>query len=492
MFETETSNKPSTQKPHSWKPDAPVSFAASSAVLRSSPVPWPIKESHRRVILGFLRHCKVTKHPATVTHAKDYLQARAQASDPTEGAVEGLRWFFVQARAHAALPQGNAMDRPRDRMQPTLASADVGDSEWERALIAATRRRCFLWRTEQTYRAWAGRFAQFVAPRGMRTVGGPEVEQFLSELAVKTRASASTQKQALTALVFLFHEALRIDLGDISGFKRAEPGRRVPVVLSREECRRLFAQLEGTSQLMAQLAYGAGLRVSELVRLRVQDLDLTRGTVLVRAGKGNKDRPAPLSARLVEPLRAHFERLRELHAEDQAAGIPGVWLPEGLERKFRGSAAECTLGKEWIWQWVFPSRELSTDPQSGLRRRHHVLDGTFQKVIKAAAVQAAIDKRVTPHVLRHSFATHLLEAGTDIRTVQDLLGHESVETTQIYTHVMQKPGWACGRRWMGDRVPWARGSSKFQVQAPSANEISATEISKLFFGHKEAQEGQKK
>lgn len=257
------------------------------------------------------------------------------------------------------------MPLPRDRMQPTSAASDLGGPEWEQALIREIRKRGFLWRTEQTYRAWAARFARFVAPRGVRASSGAEVQAFLTDLAVKQRAAAATQKQALNALIFLFQESLHIDLGDLSGFKRAERGRKVPVVLTGDECRRLFAALEGTARLMAQLAYGAGLRVSELVRLRVQDLDLDRLVVLVRAGKGDKDRPAPLPAALVPLLRQHFDRLRVLHAEDQAAGLPGVWLPEGLERKLRGAARESAAGREWIWQWVFPSREVSRDRQSG-------------------------------------------------------------------------------------------------------------------------------
>jgi site-specific recombinase XerD len=178
----------------------------------------------------------------------------------------------------------------------------------------------------------------------------------------------------------------------------------------------------------------------------VQDVDVARRTVTVRQGKGAKDRVTPLPDRLAAEIEAHFERLKALHAEDQDRQVAGVWLPEGLEKKLRGTGQPGDRGREWIWQWLLPSRELSIDPQTGIKRRHHVSDGAFQRIIKGAAHQAGISKRVTPHVLRHSFATHLLEAGTDIRTVQELLGHDKLETTQIYTHVMQKPG-------MGVRSP---------------------------------------
>jgi integron integrase len=222
-------------------------------------------------------------------------------------------------------------------------------------------------------------------------------------------------------------------VGEID-FKRTAPRRRMPTVLSREECTALFAQLDGTWRLMAELMYGSGLRLMELLRLRVQDVDLARHRLVVRAGKGDKDRVTVLPARLVPGLKHHLDRLRALFAADRAAGLPGVWLPEGLARKF-GQA-----GKRWQWQWLWPSRETSRDPRTGIRRRHHLLDSTMQNAIRAAADRAGIDKRVTPHVLRHSFATHLLEGGTDVRTVQELLGHARLETTQIYTHVMQKPG----------------------------------------------------
>lgn len=244
------------------------------------------------------------------------------------------------------------------------------------------------------------------------------------------------------------------------------------MVLSRAECARLFAAMEGTSRLMAELVYGAGLRLMELIRLRVQDIDTERGQVMVRSGKGDKDRVTVLPALLSERLLTLRERLRGLWASDRAAGLPGVWLPEGLARKWPKA------GEQWEWQWMncsfvalkgtrlshplrcapgpslyvnrgliisalprsVPSRETSVDPASGVRRRHHVTDASVQAVIKAASARAELSKWVSPHVLRHSFATHLLESGTDIRTVQDVLGHASVETTQIYTHVMQKPG----------------------------------------------------
>lgn len=284
-----------------------------------------------------------------------------------------------------------------------------------------------------TYRQWATRFAEFLRPRSPYAAEGADVAAFLSKLAVEQRASAATQKQALNALVFFFQEGLRRSVGEVS-FRRARPKRRVPTVLTHAECDRLFEKLQGTNRLMAELMYGSGLRLMELLRLRVHHLDPERGQLKVYAGKGDKDRITLLPDKLRPELARHVNRLRDLHHRDVAAGVAGVWLPEGLARKYQRA------GETWEWQWLFPSRELATDPVTGIKRRHHVLEGTFQNAIRAAARAAGIDKRVTPHVLRHSFATHLLENGTDIRTVQDLLGHESVETTQIYTHVTMKPG----------------------------------------------------
>jgi integron integrase len=300
-------------------------------------------------------------------------------------------------------------------------------------LIGTCRRHNFLWRTEETYRRWGTLFAKFIAPRAVETSGAAEIESFLSMLATQQRASPATQRQALNALVFLFDKALGKKVENLN-FQRAAPKRRIPTVLSREECTRLLSSLDGTAQLMALLMYGSGIRLMEMLRLRVKDLDIARGQLRVHAGKGDKDR-ATVLPELVKPrLQRHILGLRELFSNDRELSLAGVWLPEGLSRKYPKA------GVSWEWQWLFPSRELSVDPVSGVKRRHHVTEGTFQNAIRRAATVACIDKRVTPHVLRHSFATHLLENGTDIRTVQDLLGHHNLQTTQIYLHVTEKKG----------------------------------------------------
>ncbi len=283
---------------------------------------------------------------------------------------------------------------------------------------------------------WARRFAEWLERRGQSVPAAGEIElrDFLSDLATRQRAAVATQRQALNAVVFLVREALGKPLADFGDFTKARPVERMPVVLSRGECGRLMSALEATPRLMAELMYGSGVRLMELLRLRVKDVDLERRQLVIRAGKGGKDRVTVLPDVLVERLLAHRERLRKLHAEDREVEAPGVWLPEGLDRKYPQA------GKAWEWQWFFPSRQQMKDPRTGLLRRHHVLDAAFQHAIRQAAARAGLAKRVTPHVLRHSFATHLLEGGTDIRTLQDLLGHKNVATTQIYTHVMRKPG----------------------------------------------------
>ena len=260
------------------------------------------------------------------------------------------------------------------------------------------------------------------------------MKTYLEHLAVERGVSASTQNQAFSAILFMFRRVLGRELGQLGETLRAHRVRRLPVVLSRDEIQRLLAATEGTPGLMMGLLYGTGMRLMECLRLRVQEVDFGRGTILIRAGKGNKDRTVMLPGKLREPLEAHFVRLRGLHEADRKAGLPGVALPYALEVKYPRA------GLEWGWQWVFPSKEPGIDPRTGIRRRHHLHENSLQKAVKTATAAAGIAKPVSCHVFRHSFATHLLENGTDIRTVQDLLGHNFVETTQIYTHVMQKPG----------------------------------------------------
>ena len=423
--------------------DRPVSFPTWKTSLAQASLSPALKAAYTREILGFLRHCKQGRLAATVAVAKAYLAWREkQSAGP---AREALRWFYLRGAWQPASPPAGAttaeasdlpaplLERVSRPMEPPPAGSDLGTVPWERDLIKAVRERNFLWRTEQTHREWAVRFARFIAPRSPDAASGDEVAAFLSALAVEGRASPSSQKQALNALVFLMQEALHRDLGEMA-FKRARPKQRLPTVLSVAETRSLFAQMEGQPRLMAELAYGAGLRLMELLRLRVHHLDFDRGRLQVLAGKGDRDRATLLPEKLAPPLKAHVARLRELWRADRAGSLPGVWLPEGLNRKYPKA------GVSWAWQWLFPTAKPVADPATGIMRRHHLSDAWFQKALKQAVEKAGLNKRVSPHTLRHSFATHLLEAGADIRTVQELLGHQSVETTQIYTHVMQKPG----------------------------------------------------
>jgi integron integrase len=260
------------------------------------------------------------------------------------------------------------------------------------------------------------------------------VEAFLTHLAVAGKVAASTQNQAKSALLFLYKEVLEAELPWLDNVARAKAPKRLPVVLARAEVQALLSRLEGTHWLMASLLYGAGLRLMECLRLRVQDVDFSRKEILVRDGKGFKDRVTMLPAALAAPLRAHLERVRELHRQDLAAGCGAVHLPYALERKYPGAA------RDWGWQYVFPSAKLAVDPRTGETRRHHVQDQALQRAVKQAVRDADLAKPATPHTLRHSFATHLHEGGSDIRTVQELLGYSDVSTTMIYTHVLNKGG----------------------------------------------------
>jgi integron integrase len=289
-------------------------------------------------------------------------------------------------------------------------------------------------RTEEAYVDWIRRFIVWSGKRHPREMGAAEVRSFLTHLAVERKVAAATQNQALNGLVFLYREVIGGELGWLEGFEPAKRGARLPEVLSRAEVLAVLRQMTGTQGLIGRLLYGTGLRLLEGLRLRVKDVDFARRQIVVRGGKGDQDRVTMLPEALQEELQAHLHRVRELHEQEVRAGWGRVWLPKALAVKFPRAA------QEWGWQWVFPSAEMSVDPETNVRRRHHVSDAGVQRAVKQAAARAGLVKRVSPHVLRHSFATHLLEGGTDIRTLQDLLGHKDVSTTQIYTHVMQKPG----------------------------------------------------
>jgi len=296
------------------------------------------------------------------------------------------------------------------------------------------RRKHYSIRTEQAYVDWTRRFILFHRKKHPNDMGAIEVRQFLEYLAVKRNVAASTQNQALNALVFLYHQVLELDLGNIGNVVRAKRSQRLPTVLTREEVTRLLNAADGTYRLIARLLYGTGMRLLEGLRLRVKDIDFARNQISVRDGKGEKDRVTILPESLKSELWTHLARVKLLHEDDLAAGRGCVYLPYALSIKYPNA------GREWGWQYVFPARGLSTDPRSGESRRHHIHETSLQRALKIAVRMAKLTKPASCHTLRHSFATHLLEAGYDIRTLQELLGHKDISTTQIYTHVLQKPG----------------------------------------------------
>lgn len=301
-------------------------------------------------------------------------------------------------------------------------------------LRAEIRVRHYSLRTEQAYVDWVRRFVLFHNKRHPKEMGTSELHDFLSHLAVERNVSASTQNQAKSALLFLYREVLKIELPWLDEVISAKSAKRLPVVLTQFEVRNLLNAMSGTMGLMASLLYGTGMRLMEGLRLRVKDVEFSRREIIVREGKGNKDRVTVLPENLILPLQTHLAKVKALHERDLEAGYGEVYLPNALAVKYPNAP------KAWAWQFVFPSSVRSVDPRSGIERRHHVYETSVQRAVREAAKLANIHKPVTPHVLRHSFATHLLQAGYDIRTVQELLGHKDVATTMIYTHVLNKGG----------------------------------------------------
>lgn len=289
-------------------------------------------------------------------------------------------------------------------------------------------------RTEQAYTDWIKRFILYFDKQHPKDLGAEDVEKFLTYLAVEGKVAASTQNQAKSALLFLYREILEIELPWLDNVEQAKTPKRLPVVLTRPEVHAVLSRMQGTHWLIANLLYGTGMRIMECLRLRVKDVDFTRKEIVIRDGKGFKDRVTMLPLALVVPLRDHLKNIKILHEQDLAAGYGSVYMPNALAKKYPSAS------RDWGWQYSFPTKGMSTDPRSGEVRRHHVQEQTVQRAVRQAVRDANLVKPATPHTFRHSFATHLLEGGYDIRTVQELLGHSDVATTMIYTHVLNKGG----------------------------------------------------
>jgi len=328
----------------------------------------------------------------------------------------------------------------------------VTESDLAGRLRDALRVRHYSIRTEEAYVDWVSRFVAFHSGRAPAEFGALEIEAFITHLAVDRNVSQSTQTQAICALVFLYKNVLMQEVGDFSSAMRSSKPKKMPVVLSVDETRAVLMHLEGVYRLVGELMYGTGMRLLEALRLRVKDIDFDRHMIFIRDGKGQKDRGALLPSRLVSALREHLIAVKTQHEDDLRKGLGTVHLPYALEQKYPGA------NKRWCWQYAFPAAGFSTDPRSGLRQRHHLAETGLQRAIASAAKKAGVDKPVHSHTLRHSFATHLLDSGTDIRTVQELLGHSNVNTTMIYTHVL-------------DRGP-------FGVKSPLDRMVEASQISR--------------
>jgi len=351
-------------------------------------------------------------------------------------------WQVKQAADAVILYVEQFLKKPLKQIPPSSGGdSDLSSTEkktsfsWDQTLEEAKnliRLRHYSLSTERTYLGWISRFKSYVQGLEPHLLQTDDVKKYLTHLALHGRVSASTQNQAFNALLFLYRHVLHVEMDDLTSVARAKRRTTLPAVLSRDEVRRLLSFLEGQYLLMAQIMYGCGLRLTECLRLRIKDVDFENDLLFVRSGKGEKDRALVLPEKVKEDLARHIASVKELHEQDVRIGHGEVSLPDALEKKYPGAP------REWGWQWVFPAQELSVDPRSGKVRRWHLHPGAIQRAVKEAVVKADLPKRASCHTLRHSFATHLLEAGHNIRTIQELLGHKHVNTTMIYTHVIRK------------------------------------------------------
>ncbi len=390
-------------------------------------------EKHGRYMVGWVRRFLASAPPVPNATSDECLQAylrelEMERHEPwqVEQARQSVAAWFAWRRGQENAAAEVKLALGADRTADPARALDV--------LIQTLRVRHYSYRTERTYVDWVRRFFDYLVSTGNVSDGRPVLtngtfQAFISHLAMRMHVAANTQNQAFASVLFLYRDVLGLEVGELEDTVRAKRGQRLPTVLSVDEVRSLFDKLDGTPRLMAELIYGGGLRVMECCRLRVKDVDFGMNQIMVRGGKGDKDRATLLPERLRPVLERHLERVRGLYELDRKAGVAGVHMPDALERKLPRASTE------WGWFWLFPCRDLSVDPRSNIVRRHHASDVSVQRAIAQAVGKAGIAKRVTPHTLRHSFATHLLVSGVDIRQVQELLGHANVETTMIYTHV---------------------------------------------------------
>lgn len=404
-------------------------------LLKQHLVPEHQARFHVMWVRKFLAQAPQVPAPALEVRLRqfqDMLEAQGNYAD----------WQIAQAERALRLFYHNFKNERAWQTPPSTLTALDSEGACSRpatveAMRTLLRTKHYSYSTESTYIAWVQRFFNYLRETGHNEgedryrVTGDRVRDFLAYLATRRQVAAATQNQALSAILFLCREILRLDVGELKEGVRAKRGVHLPVVLSVAEVKDVLRQMNGTARLMAELIYGGGLRVMECCRLRVKDLDFDNGLVFVREGKGNKDRSTLLARSVVERLRSHLADVRRIHEKDLTAGCGEVWLPGGLGHKYPKA------GKEWGWQYVFPAANLSTDPRDGMVRRHHVSDGVIQKALAEAVRSANLAKPASVHTLRHSFATHLLLRGVDLRQIQEYLGHVNVETTMIYTHVVK-------------------------------------------------------